>query len=87
VLEGLQKPEGLALAPDGRLIVAEAGAGRVIAINLQTNAVETLADDLALNFPGDQSGPGLLAGVAVTRDGAVYVTGAAGNVLYRLTRP
>jgi sugar lactone lactonase YvrE len=87
VLEGLNKPEGLALAPDGRLIVAEAGAGRVIAINLQTNKAEILADGLALNFPGDQSGPGLLAGVAVTRDGVIYVTGAAGNVLYRLTRP
>jgi len=92
VIEELKKPEGIALAPDGRLIVVEAGADRVLAVKLpangtQVNSIEVLADQLALNVPGDQSGPGLFAGAAVMRDGAVYVTGAAANVLYRLTAP
>jgi sugar lactone lactonase YvrE len=87
VISGLRAPEGIALAPDGRLIVAEVGARRVLAVNLSTGAAEILADNLAIGLGGSGSGPNLPTGVAVGKDGAIYVTGDVDNVLYRLTRP
>ncbi|TAL01266.1 MAG: hypothetical protein EPO08_10880 [Rhodospirillaceae bacterium] len=87
VIAGLEAPEGLALAPDGRLIVAEVGARRVIAVTPASGAAEILADSLAIGLDGGHAGPFLSTGVAVTRDGAIYVTGDVENVLYRLTAP
>jgi sugar lactone lactonase YvrE len=87
VISGLRAPEGIALAPDGRLIVAEVGARRVLAVNISTGAAEILADNLGIGLAGSGSGPNLPTGVAVGKDGAVYVTGDVDNVLYRLTRP
>ena len=43
IAEGLDQPEGMALAPDGRLLVTETGTGRLLAIELATGAVSTVA--------------------------------------------
>jgi sugar lactone lactonase YvrE len=88
VLAGLSRPEGIAMAPDGRLIVAEVGARRVLAVNLsKSDTVEILAEQLAIGLDGAGSGPNLPTGVAVGKDGAIYVSGDIDNVVYRLTRP
>jgi sugar lactone lactonase YvrE len=84
----LQRPEGIALAPDGRLIVAETGAKRVVAIDPAGKAKnEVLAEKLAIGLEvGDHvPAPFLPTGVAVTGD-AIYVTGDVENTLYRITR-
>jgi sugar lactone lactonase YvrE len=82
----LSAPEGLAVAPDGNLLVVESGAGRLMRIELATGRLSTVADGLAL---GAQGIPGLVPtwsfnGVAVGRLGAVYVSGDRANLLYRL---
>jgi sugar lactone lactonase YvrE len=86
VAMSLSAPEGLAVAPDGSLLVVESGAGRLVRIELVTGRISTVAEGLAL---GAQGIPGLLPtwsfnGVAVGRSGAVYVSGDKANVLYRL---
>jgi sugar lactone lactonase YvrE len=86
VAMSLSAPEGLAVAPDGSLLVVESGAGRLVRIELATGRISTVAEGLAL---GAQGIPGLLPtwsfnGVAVGRSGAVYVSGDKANVLYRL---
>jgi sugar lactone lactonase YvrE len=87
VLRGLSRPEGLAWAPNGKLLVAETGARRVLAVDPKSGSAEVLADDLAIGLKATQSAPGLPTGIAVGKDGAIYVTGDVDNVLYRLTPP
>jgi sugar lactone lactonase YvrE len=82
----LAAPEGLAVAPDGSLLVVESGAGRLVRIDRKTGRVSTVADGLAL---GAQGIPGLMPtwgfnGVAVGPSGAVYVSGDKANVLDRI---
>ena len=87
VASGLALPEGLAVLPDGDLVVVEAGAGRVSRVDAGSGAVSTIADGLELGTPP----PPLVApptwhfnGVAVGSSGALFVTGDTANVIYRL---
>jgi sugar lactone lactonase YvrE len=83
----LAQPEGIAIAPDGRLIVAEVGARRLLAIDPASGAVETVADDLPIGLTGgdDMPLPFLLTGVAVGNDGTIYLSSDIENALYKLT--
>jgi glucose/arabinose dehydrogenase len=66
--EGLDRPYGVTLAPNGCVIVAEAGRGRVLAI--KSGIVEEIG-----------SGLGQPMGVVIAADGACLVSeGAAGRV-------
>ncbi|MHC4799705.1 MAG: hypothetical protein ACYTF1_23980 [Planctomycetota bacterium] len=82
----LAQPEGLAVDQDGDLLVVESGAGRVSRIELNSGAVTTVADDLALGVPGLAGWPPnwLFNGLAVGERGAIYVTGDIGGVIYRI---
>ncbi|MBL8629641.1 MAG: hypothetical protein JNM81_08440 [Rhodospirillaceae bacterium] len=85
----LKRPEGVALAADGRLIVAEVGAKRVIAIDPSgKKPQETLAEGLNIGLDvGPQvPAPFLPTGLTITKNGAIYVTGDIGNELYRITK-
>ncbi len=90
VASGLAQPEGLAVLPDGDLVVVEAGAGRVSRVDPVSGAVETIAEGLELGT----GAPPLVApptwhfnGVAVGSNGALYVTGDTANVIYKLRPP
>jgi len=85
VATGLSFPEGLALDPNGNLLVVESGAGRLSRIDLATGQVSTVADGLALGVEGTPGYPPTwtFSGVAVGPSGAIYVTGDVANVLYR----
>ena len=89
VARKLKRPEGIALAAGGRLVVAEVGAKRVVAIDPSGKAkIEVLADHLSIGLDvGPQvPAPFLPTGVAITKDGAIYVTGDVDNTLYRITK-
>ncbi len=76
VAGGLKGPEGLALLKDARIAVAETGAGRLIAIDAKSKAQQVLAEGLPFgaHITATADGVGLAAGVAVGKDGAVYVS-------------
>jgi sugar lactone lactonase YvrE len=85
VAEGLTNPEGLAVDRDGSLLVVESMADRLSRVNLLTGQVATVAEGLLI---GAETIPGTpptwtFNGVAVGPSGAIYVTGARGNVVYR----
>ena len=87
VAEGLVQPEGLAVLPDGNLMVVEAGASRVSKIDTETSAVTPFVEGLQL---GGMHLPGfppsyIFNGIAVSeRTGAIYVSGDQASVLYRI---
>ncbi len=71
------------------MVVAEVGAKRVVAIDPSGKAkIEVLADHLSIGLDvGPQvPAPFLPTGVAITKDGAIYVTGDVDNTLYRITK-
>ena len=82
----LSAPEGLAVAPDGSLLVVETGVGRVSSIDLETGKVSTVAEGLELGAQGAEGYPPtwIFNGVAVGSSGVIYVTGDIANVLYRI---
>ena len=85
VAEGLTNPEGLAVDRDGSLLVVESMADRLSRVNPLTGQVATVAEGLLI---GAETIPGTpptwtFNGVAVGPSGAIYVTGARGNVVYR----
>jgi glucose/arabinose dehydrogenase len=79
-------PEGLALDLDGSLLVVEAGAGRLSRIDLATGEVSVVTEGLELGAPAIPGAPPTYQfnGVTVGPSGAIYVTGDATNVLYRI---
>ncbi|PIF76205.1 hypothetical protein CLU95_3365 [Variovorax sp. 54] len=86
VADGLALPEGLAQTPWGSFIVAESAARRLVEIDPATGTRRTVADNLPI---GLAPGPGLpppyvVTGVAVGRDGTVYVSADKNNSIYRI---
>jgi sugar lactone lactonase YvrE len=92
-LADLQQPQGIALH-GGQLYVVDAGAKAVIALDLKSKRRRTIASDLPVGAPVGVtpkplrgippfSGPqGPFAGIAVSSDGTIYVSGdAEGSVL------
>ncbi|BBY45845.1 SMP-30/gluconolactonase/LRE family protein [Mycolicibacterium celeriflavum] len=93
VVDGLQRPQGIAVA-DGVLYIVDAGAKEVVAVDLNTNARATIASGLPVGPPPGVepkplkgmppfSGPqGPFAGITVAGDGTLYVSAdGEGSVL------
>ena len=88
VLEGLAGPEGVDVGADGRVYLAEAGAGRVIAFDPKDGSKTTIAEGLKTGFPAAEGAlPAYLTtGVAVSKkDGAIYVSSDITNAIYKIT--
>ncbi|MET3495323.1 hypothetical protein [Variovorax boronicumulans] len=86
IAEGLALPEGLAQTPWGSFIVAESAARRLVEIDAATGTRRTVAENLPI---GLAAGPGLpppyvVTGVAVGRDGMVYMSADRNNAIYRI---
>jgi sugar lactone lactonase YvrE len=86
VAEGLLRPEGLAFLPDGRLAVAETGAGRVLLLDPASGAREVIAAGLPLGItdvPGTP--PGMFpTGLAAAPDGTLYLSVDREGAILRL---
>lgn len=94
VLDGLQKPQGLALSGD-QLFVLDTGGKELLALSLSTKQRQTLAANLPVGAPPGITPKPLLgvpdlvpgplspfAGLVVAGDGSVYISGdGEGSVL------
>ncbi|MEO8559498.1 MAG: hypothetical protein ABI439_10580, partial [Rhodospirillales bacterium] len=92
VAANLKGPEGLDVAPDGRIVVAEVGLRRVVAIDPKADPKRppvVLASNLAIGLDGNKVGvPQYVpTGVAVSKSGVVYVSSDIKNAIYKLTPP
>jgi glucose/arabinose dehydrogenase len=85
VADGLALPEGVAQTPWGSFIVAESAARRLVEI-APDGTRRTVAENLPI---GLAPGPGLpppyvVTGVAVGRDGTIYMSADRNNSIYRI---
>ena len=86
--DGLSSPEGIDIGADGRIYVAEAGAGRLIAYDPKDKSIVTIVEGLKTGLPAAE---GTLpayttTGVAVSKkDGAIYVASDITNAIYKVT--
>ena len=88
VLEGLAGPEGVDVGTDGRVYVAEAKVGRVIAFDPKDKSKVVIAEGLKTGLPAAEGTlPAFTTtGVAVSKkDGAIYVASDITNVIYKIT--
>ena len=86
IAAGLAQPEGLALLPDGQLVVVEAGAQKVTQIDPATGATMVLADNLPINaiVPEAPAPVYVPTGIAAGANGALYLSSDREHSVLRL---
>jgi sugar lactone lactonase YvrE len=88
VAKDLKMPEGIARGPDGKLIVAEVGAKRIVEIDPQGGAVRVIASDLPIGLAGAPGGlpTNIPTGVGVGASGTIYFSSDVENAIYKIAK-
>jgi len=89
IREDLQQPEGIARLADGRLVVAEVGAKRIVALDNETTELTVIARDLPIGMPPFMGPPKtfLPTGILVDQDGIIYVTADITHTVLKISPP
>jgi outer membrane protein assembly factor BamB len=85
---GLKMPEGIALMPDGKIVVAEVGARRIIQIDPQTGGVTEIAANLPIGLAGAPGGlpTNIPTGIGVGASGTIYFSSDIENAIYKVVK-
>ncbi|MCA1385495.1 hypothetical protein [Bradyrhizobium sp. BRP23] len=88
IAKDLKMPEGIARTGDGKLIVAEVGAKRLIEIVPESGKVTEIAANLPIGLTGAPGGlpTHIPTGVAVGATGAIYVSSDVENAIYKVMK-
>jgi streptogramin lyase len=88
IAKDLKLPEGIAVAPDGKLVVAEVGAKRLISIDPKSGTVTEIAGNLPIGLPGAPGGlpTNIPTGVGVGESGTIYFSSDIENAIYKVTK-
>ena len=88
VAKDLKMPEGIAVAPDGKLVVAEVGAKRIVSIDPANGAVTEIAANLPIGLPAAPGGlpSNIPTGVGVGAGGVIYFSSDVENAIYKVVR-
>jgi len=88
VAKDLKMPEGIALAPDGKLIVAEVGAKRIVQIDPLNGNVSEIAGNLPIGLVGAPGGlpTNIPTGVGVGASGTIYFSSDIENAIYKVAK-
>jgi streptogramin lyase len=88
IAKGLKMPEGIAVAPDGKLVVAEVGAKRIIQIDPKDGAITEIAANLPIGLPAAPGGlpSNIPTGVGVGSSGVIYFSSDIENAIYKVTK-
>lgn len=87
IAEGLDKPEGFDVAPDGSIVLAEVGKQRVVRINVKNGEISEIARNLAIGLAPAENTPAVYiqTGVAVSEAGNIYLSSDLNTALYKIT--
>ncbi len=88
IAKDLKMPEGIALAPNGKLIVAEVGAKRIVEIDPQNGNVTEIAGNLPIGLAAAPGGlpTNIPTGVGVGASGTIYFSSDIENAIYKVTK-
>jgi sugar lactone lactonase YvrE len=88
VAKDLKMPEGIAMTPDGKLIVAEVGAKRIVEIDPANGKLSEIAGNLPIGLPGTPGGlpTNIPTGVGVGATGVIYFSSDVENAIYKVVR-
>jgi len=88
VAKDLKMPEGIALTGDGKLIVAEVGAKRIVEIDPQTGKLTEIAGNLPIGLPATPGGlpTNIPTGVGVGASGTIYFSSDIENAIYKVAK-
>jgi sugar lactone lactonase YvrE len=88
IAKDLKMPEGIALAPNGRLIVAEVGAKRIVEIDPQNGNVTEIAGNLPIGLVAAPGGlpTNIPTGVGVGASGTIYFSSDIENAIYKVVK-
>jgi glucose/arabinose dehydrogenase len=88
IAKDLKMPEGIAQAPDGKLIVAEVGAKRLVSIDPASGSVTEIAGNLPIGLPAAPGGlpSNIPTGVGVGATGVIYFSSDIENAIYKVVR-
>jgi streptogramin lyase len=88
VAKDLKMPEGIALTGDGKLIVAEVGAKRLVEVDPASGKVSEIAANLPIGLVGAPGGlpTNIPTGVGVGASGVVYFSSDIENAIYKVTK-
>lgn len=88
VAKDLKMPEGIARAGDGKLIVAEVGAKRLIEIGPESGTVTEIAANLPIGLVGAPGGlpTHIPTGVGIGESGTIYFSSDIENAIYKVTK-
>jgi DNA-binding beta-propeller fold protein YncE len=88
VASGLRKPKGVAVKPDGRVLVVNVGTKELLQIDPETGDIKPFFQDLpcGLHVPKGFMPAFTLSDVAVSKAGNIYVTSDTENVIYKISR-
>jgi DNA-binding beta-propeller fold protein YncE len=88
IAKDLKGPEGIALSPDGKLVVAEVGAKRVVQIDPANGTVTEIAGNLPIGLPAAPGGlpSNIPTGVGVGATGVIYFSSDIENAIYKVTK-
>jgi glucose/arabinose dehydrogenase len=84
----LKMPEGIALGSDGKLIVAEVGAQRLIEIAPDSGKITEIAANLPIGLTGAPGGLpiNIPTGVAIGDSGVIYFSSDIENAIYKVVK-
>jgi sugar lactone lactonase YvrE len=88
IARDLKMPEGIALAPNDRLIVAEVGVRRIIKIDPATGNITEIAGNLPIGLAAAPDGlpSNIPTGVGVGASGTIYVSSDMENAIYKIVK-
>ncbi len=89
IAQGLDSPQGIDVMTDGRLVFAEVGTKRLIALDSTNGKQQVLATAIPVGLPAVKGRPEYFmpTGVTASSDGTIYLSSNTDTAVYKYSAP